>query len=906
MIRPGIRALLELATGRRTDPAGEVREEVEYHLQQRTEQLVRQGLAPAEARAEAERRFGVLPDVERALRHTAGRRELRTRVRERLEAWGSDLRFAARGLRREPGFTGFVVATLALGIGTNVAVFGVADRLLLTGPTAIEEPDGLVRFHLHVTYPNGDRGTGPVRNFPAYEALRDRTRSFTGVATYSREELVVGAGPGSRMQTAGWASSDLFPVLGTRASHGRYFTPEEDSPAGGTPVVVLAHHAWVRDFGADPAAVGAPLLVDGAPYTIIGVTAPGFTGAELSPVDLWLPISLRGPRMRSDWRTSWDSFWVTVIGRLRPGVTLEQASEDATGAYRQGYTGSRTWMAEGTIRAVPNRYTSAGRERAEARVARWLMGTAALVLLIACANVINLLLARMVRRRREVAVRLALGAGRGRLIRLLLAESGLLAVAAGAASLAVAALLGGFIWRVILPDLAATRPPVGFAGLLATLGITALTGLVIGVWPALRSSRQDLTPALKSGSNQAGTTRSRARATLTVTQAALSVVLLAGAGLFVRSVWTVTRIDLGLEPDRVLVADVRYPLLPLTAGVEDRRAEALRQKRVDEALLVAASLLPDVEAAALAVGLPYHSSFGVALRVPGLDSIPSLPGGGPYISAVTAGYFATIGTPILAGRPFTATDRAGSEPVVIVNQLMADLLWPGQPAIGQCLIIGEEASTCSRVVGVAADVHKDGFREEPSMQYYVPRGQERGFSGSALLIRPREGLQSATEPLRRRLQAVDGSIVHIGFQSLQESLDPQLRPWRLGAALFGVCGVLALLVTAVGLYSVLAYLVTDRTHEIGVRLALGASAGDVSGMVARGGLALAGTGALLGLALAIAGGGWIEPLLFETSGRDPVVLVGVALLILLVAVVASMVPAWRAARVSPMTALRAE
>jgi len=905
MIRPGIRRLFALATGRRPDDATEVREEIEYHLQQRVEQLVREGLDPGTARAEAERRFGTA-SARSALAAAARHRVSRVRLRERLGSIGFDLRYALRGLRREPAFTGFVVITLGLGIGANVAIFGVADRLLLSGPAQVTDPDRLVRFHLRARYPDGEVITSPVRTFVAYETMRDQTRRFDGVAAYTIQDAVVGRGAESRLLRAGWASADLFPVLGTRPLRGRFFTAEEDDPRSPARVAVISHQRWIRDHGGDPAIMGQPVWVADERYTIIGVAPPGFTGPELAPVDLWLPISIRGAQFSANWRASWGTLWLFVVGRLKPGVSFDEASRDATEAHQRSYAGSQPWMGQASMVMVPNAYTYAGRERAEARVARWLVGTAAVVLLIACANVVNLLLARSVRRRREVAVRVALGAGRGRLLRLLFVEGVALALLGGMVGLGVAAVLGGYVQRVLLPGLAGIPSVMTWRTVLVALGITGAVGLLVALLPAVRSSRPDLTGALKAGGREGGVSRSRVRVGLTVLQVALSVILLAGAGLFVRSLWTITRIDLGLEPERVLVADLYFLPMPPGMSPEARAAERDRRERLYRTALTAVTEAPETEHASIALGLPYHSSFGVALRVPGRDTIPSLPGGGPYISAVTADHFATIGTPILAGRAFTDADRQGSEPVVIVNQRMAADLWPGRNALGECLLIGPDAVACSRVVGIAADVHKDGFREEPSYQYYVPLGQEAGFSGSNLLVRPRGAVTAAVEPLRRRLLAVDAAIAHVGFRTLQASLDPQLRSWRLGAALFTLCGVLALVVTAVGLYSVLAYLVTDRTHEIGVRMALGATGGAVIRLVVRDGATLAMVGAVIGLAVGFAAGGWIEPLLFETSGRDPLVFGVVGAILVGVALLASLLPARRAARISPMTAIREE
>jgi hypothetical protein len=371
---------------------------------------------------------------------------------------------------------------------------------------------------------------------------------------------------------------------------------------------------------------------------------------------------------------------------------------------------------------------------------------------------------------------------------------------------------------------------------------------------------------------------------LTVSQASLSVVLLVGAGLFLRSLDNALGLDLGIDANRVLAVQVRWPAVAPFPSGEDRLARMRRETRSAyfERAVEHLRTLPYVAHAAVAVGTPFHSSFGVDLRVPGRDSIPELPGGGPYVSAVTPGYFQTAGTRVLRGRDFQEGEGAGSEAVVIVNETMERTLWPGE------------------------DARRFALREEPAMQYYIPFGQEVGIGGSVLLIRPRGDLHAHTEDLREELQHLDpeGGFVHI--ESLQNALDPQIRPWRLGAVLFGIFGALALLIAGVGLYSVIAYSVSQRTHELGVRMALGARRPDVRRLILRQGMLVTLLGAGIGLLLSLGAGPLVGSLLFEASPRDPLVFAVVLVAIILAALLASIVPATRAMRVDPMTALRTE
>jgi predicted permease len=444
------------------------------------------------------------------------------------------------------------------------------------------------------------------------------------------------------------------------------------------------------------------------------------------------------------------------------------------------------------------------------------------------------------------------------------------------------------------------------------LGISAalaiVTGLVIGVVPALRSSRADLTGALKAGAREGGGHRSRLRTTLTVAQAALSVVLLVGAGLFVRSLWNAYTLDVGFDPDRVTVIEVnRSPLSQIPAGPA-RAAEQARRRAFYREMLDRVRALPGVERASIAVGTPFGNRFTIALRVPDVPELPKLPGGGPGLSAVTEDYFETMGTPIRRGRAFTAADGAGTEPVVIVSELMANTIWPGGDALGKCLLIGNDAKACTRVVGIAGNTYRSRLRENPVMHYYIPAGQEvaLGFGGSALLVRSNDRSGATTAEIRRLLTGADTTIVYVGMETVRERIDPQIRPWKLGASVFAISGLLALVVAAIGLYSVMSYLIADRRHEIGVRLALGARDADILRLVFGGSVAMAVAGVLVGEAIAAALASQVAPLLFETSARDPLVYGGVGATLVLVALVATLGPATRARRVTALEALRAE
>ncbi|MGH7575572.1 MAG: FtsX-like permease family protein, partial [Longimicrobiales bacterium] len=710
----------------------------------------------------------------------------------------------------------------------------------------------------------------------------------------------IGSGETGREVPVGWSTADMFSLLGLRPRLGRFYTAEEDRPRAAANVAVLDHGFWESEYGGAVDVLGQSVSVADIEYTIIGVAPPGFTGPELEPVSIWLPFST-GFEPHPEWPTTWNAIWLHVVTRTRSGVSPEAAAADATRVYRVGAEGHSASAAEGVLSLRPLHYGPTGDERAEAKVARWLLGVSAIVLLIAAANVMNLLLARMLRRRREIAVRLALGISRVRLARLLLSESLVLAFLGMAGALVIAYWGGQAIRLALLPDVQ-WGTPLGGRTLMFAAVATVMTGLLIGLAPALHSRRQDLTRGLRAGAGESGGRRAVARGALTVVQAAFSMVLLVGAGLFVRSLWNVSRMDLGIDADRVLAV---WPTLDEPAQRDAFLREAVAHLRVHAG----------VEGVALALGTPLQGQFGVSVRVPGRDSIRWDPSSGPYITAASPGYFEAVGTRIRLGRGFEEGEGAGTEPVVVVNETMANALWPGDDALSKCLLIGDENRTstelfedvpCARVIGIAEDAHRSGILDEAVMQYYIPYGQERGIGGTQIVVRPRGDAIAFVPELRRVLHALDPGVRYLGINPLQLVLDPQIRPWRLGATMFLIFGCLALLIAAVGLYSVMAYGVVQRRTEIGVRIALGAHTRGIVAMTLRQGVTLAMIGVVAGSALALVFGPLIEPLLFQTRGRDALTLGAVAVTLAVVAVLASIIPAARAGRTDPLSALRVE
>jgi predicted permease len=875
----------------------EMDEEMRFHLDLRAAEHKHDGLAPNDARDAALRRFGNRTRIQERRRAAAGS--------VTLETMGQDLRYVVRALARSPGFSGMVVLTLALGIGANAAMFGIIDRLLLRGPEHVVDADRVVRLYATQREDDAERVESVV-GYVAFAGLRDNTRAFERLAAYAWTEETVGRGLDAERIKVGRASWDFFPLLGVRPVLGRFFGPDEDKPPRGADVVVLEEGYWERMFGGDRGVIGRTIDLGGATFTIIGVAPRGFTGAEFERRDAWVPISVTRWGPGPNWPTAWDVQWLQVIGRLKPSVGRAEANADATAAHARAYDGPpNNSMRTATFSVAPLHYNRAGRESTEAAVARWLVAVAAIVLVIACANVANLFLARALRRRREVAVRLALGISRGRLIRLLLLESLALGIVGGAAGLAIATAGGRYVRGALLPNVQWTSSPVD-ARVLAITALAALvTGIVIGLLPAIQATRPDVAGALKAGARDGGQ-RMRLRSALTIMQAALSVVLLVGAGLFVRSLRNVRGLDLGIQPDRVLIVSLSWPRVA-DISPEAGQRERTRRAAVWDHALERVRELPGVDRAAVVVGTPFQSGFSPGVRVAGRDSIPKLAGGGPFVTAVSSDYFATAGTRLLNGRVITATDRADGERVAVINETMARTLWPTGTAIGQCLVFSDTLP-CSRIVGIVQNARRFQLREPPAMQVYIPLGQERalGFGGSQLLVRPARDAGALTQAIRREVLALDPGVRYVAMRTMQDVIDPQVRPWKLGATMFSVFGVLALAVAAVGLYSVIAYLVSQRTRELGVRIALGAQSTAIARLILGYGLGTASLGLAMGIGLALLAGRWVEPLLFDATPRDPIIFTTVVAVLLVVATVASLVPAWRAARVDPIEALRAE
>jgi putative ABC transport system permease protein len=818
-----------------------------------------------------------------------------------------DLRYAVRGLVRSPGFALAVIVTLALGIGANTTMFGVLDTLLLKPPAGVRDPGRVVRLYFNRNFGEGVVFTGASTSFPSYESLT-RTPAFSSVAATFFARLSLGRGESARPVNVRAVTASYFPLLGVRPALGRFFDSTEDR-LGAAPVAVVSYRYWRREMQGDTGVLRRTLPVGRFSYRVIGVAPAGFNGADLEQPDLWLPVRTATPDLNEVTAlTSRNWFWITTLARLAPGRTPASAAALATLAVRRAAAGSeRPTDTSTAVLLGPIQQARGPHMTGDAKVALWVGAVALAVLLVACANVANLLLARGLRRRREMAVRAGLGAGRGRLVRQLLVESVVLALAGGLAALLVALWAGAAVRAFLLPGLPSGTTLLNPGVLVFTAAAAAVTGLLAGSVPAWQASRTDVAETLRSGGRDVTTTRGRLRSGLVAIQMTLTLVLLFGAGLFVHSLRKAQTLDYGLDLEHVLVADVDAQKSGISrtdspGGPNDPQSALYLR------LLGRIRANPAVASAAVSVGTPYGWSHSTSLKVSGRDSLPSVPSGGPYFNAVSAGFFATVGTRIVRGRGLTDADEVPGAPrVAVVGQTFARLVWPGREPIGQCLYVDGNDSTCVQVVGVAADARSRAVTEDRTLFYYLPFGQHLVTPPiNGLLMRTRAPARQVEAEVQRALQAAEPGLPYVHVFSLAEAVAPEWRSWQLGATMFTAFGLLALVIAALGLYAVTAYGVTQRTQEIGVRLALGARRGQVVRLVVAQGVGAAALGACLGMAGALGLGHAVSSLLFGVAPTDGVSVVASVATLLAVSAVAAFVPARRAAAIDPMQALRYE
>jgi len=890
----GLRTLL-----RKEQAEREMDEELRGYLETSIEERVRSGLSPEEARRAARVEMGSVDAVKEEIRSVGWESTLET-------LW-QDIRYGLRILRKSPGFTCVAVLTLALGIGANTTMFSLADALLFR-PFPVAEPSGLVALMRQKV---GQADYYSSFSYPDYQDFRGQTKVLSGLAAYSSVTVSITINGEASRINGEIVSGNYFAVLGISPALGRAFLPEEDRGEGVHPVIVLSADFWRRRFNADRAILGRSLTLNGHNFSVIGVAPAGFHGLYVgtSPA-FWAPLALHDELMPSFTFEGKSLFyargcdWLDFVGRLQPGQAAGEARAEAkTLAMREAasYPEARKgWTVD--VSAL-----------GQARLAAWnagttklmalLMGVVGLVLLIACSNVASLLLARASARRMEMGIRTGLGAYRGRLIRQLLTESVMLSLLGGAGAVVLAALSIRLLASFQPPgiDMAALDLGVDWRILSFTFALAVFTAVVFGVMPALQASKVDPAEALKGSARTMGPQKARLRCALVVSQIALSLVLLVGSGLLIRTLRNLLGMDLGFDPDNVLLMSVDLGL----ESYSETRSRVFYQQTLERV-----RQSPGVRSAAWAATAPL-SGLHIAF-----DVFPDngKPEGAKPVNAdgnwVSPGFFSSLGIPIVAGRDFTSQDRESAPRVAVISESTARRFWPNQNPLGQHFRMHARGNQPSlEVVGVV----KDGryycswcnLQTNQRPFVFLPFNQTFQSQGT-LLVKGQTDRGSLAASIRREVQAMDPTLPVFDIETLQQQFRDGYLLERVGAVFVGGFGALALALTAVGLFGLISFSVGQRTHEIGVRMALGAERHNVIGLVAREGLALTGIGVAAGLVGATVLTRLIRSLLYGVRPNDPLTLILATLALAGVAFLACYVPARRATKVDPMVALRYE
>ena len=867
---------------------GDLSDEIQAHVEEKIEELVARGMPRTEAAAAARREFGNV-----TLTREVSREVWRWPSIENLLA---DVGYGLRMLRRSPGSTAAVVMALALGIGMNTTVFSFVNALLLRPPRRVEAPNKLVELWLHNRVASGIQGFLPL-TYPDYVYYRDHNQSFTGMLAFDGDPLSViwnRFGEGQVVQGQ-LVSGNFFSLLGVNALLGRTFLPEDDQTGNR---VVLGHSFWQQRLGSDPQVVGKSLLLNGTNFNVIGVAPSGFAGllVAIEP-DFWAPVTMVERITRDSGRlTSRQTNWLLAVGRLKPGVDATRARAEMkrlAGVIEQDHPDTNknldatlfpAALVPGPYRGYVGAFTGL------------LMAVFALVLLIACVNAASLLLARATGRAHEMAIRSALGAGRGRLIRQMLVESTLLSGLAGSAGLVLA------YWTA--PLLLALKPaslpitlsiPLDWRVLAFTASVSLFTGVAFGLTPALRGAKAQVAPILKDEAQSASYRKSRLRSFLMIGEIATCVVLLVGATLCVRSLVNASSIDPGFDTQQVAV----LTLDPGSLGYSEAQVRGFYEQ-----LSQHIGALPGVFSTSFVNHLPLGSAREQSSAIEGNRSAAGQNGVPVDVLRVAPGYFETMGIPLLRGRDFIPEESKSSNQAsigaAIINDAMAQKLWPNQDPVGRRIRLGED--TGLEIIGVVKTGKYRTLGEEPIPLVYLPRLPSR----RTLVVHTSGDPTALLDTIRREIQKVDPNIAATDLETMQQYMTLPLFPARTTGLLLGASGILALLLTCIGLFGVISYIVSQRTHEIGVRMALGARRADVLKLVFGHGFAVTSIGLAIGLAASFGVTRFLSSLLYGIRPNDPVTLLGVSLGLALVALLACYLPARRAMRVDPMVALRYE
>jgi macrolide transport system ATP-binding/permease protein len=827
-----------------------------------------------------------------------------------MQTLWQDIRYAIRMLTKNPGFSGIAILSLALGIGANTTIFTVVNAILLN-PLPVKDVSRVVEVDTvdtktRVTAANAVKLGMSYLNFQDYARQKDLFSAMTCVV--GPLPLTWSGGAEPRQLQAQMVSASYFDLLGLRPAAGRFFLPDEDTKPGGNNVAVLSYSLWTNKFGANPNMIGHTLTLNATPYTVIGVAPRGFKGTFTfnNAEEIWIPVSMYPQVLAGFFKNNFNTrrfLATTAYGRLKDGVsqaaaeaslkTVAAGLESAFPTDNAGRSVALTPLAEAAV-GVNNRgqITLAG---------GLMMAIVGLVLLIACVNLANLLLAQAAGREKEIGVRAAVGASRGRVIQQLLTESMVLAFLSALAGLAIAYSGRTVLWSFRPPFIANSDLDLGFDShvLLFTLSVALLTAVLIGVAPALKAARPNLIEVLKVGGrgNTVGFASSPFRSLLVVTEIALALVALVGAGLFIRSMQSAQRIDPGFESANLFMFNFDLGALHYDEG---------RGQQFFRSAIERAKASPGVEAATIADAPPLVGAGGFLRTIfpEGQDEATGYRGTLTQLNNIAPNFFETLRIPLISGRQFTDSDRGTTKPVVIANEAMAKHFWPNENAVGKRFHFHGDP-TLREIVGVVRNTVVNNIGEEPQPLAYLPLTQN--YSPAVVLqVRTAGRPEALISTVRAQVQSLDNNLALTNVQTIAEVIGQGLWAPRMGAAMLAIFGGLALILAIIGVYGVLSYSVNQQTREIGIRMAMGAQTGRVLGLVVGQGMRLAAAGLLLGLIVAFAAMRVMSSLLFGVSAHDPLTFVGVSLVLAVAAVLACYIPAHRATKVDPIIALRYE
>jgi len=803
-----------------------------------------------------------------------------------------DLRYSLRSLIKHRTFTAAALLTLALGIGINTSIFTLLYSLAFR-PLPVKNPDRVVNVYqvLEGEFSRQVDGNVALLSYPEYLNYRDRVTGLSGLAASADKKLYLGGGNVERINGL-MVSDNYFSLLGDGSALGRTFFDKECQSALQCPVAVLSHSFWQRRFGSDQSVIGTSITLNRQRFTVLGVAAPDFRGAEMTTPDVWIPLTMQPALVPENKLLEVaDCSWLSVVGRLKDGVSLNQAQAEmqlVAGQMDQNYPGRKT-----TVDVMPGSYLNSPEVRDEGTpVAILLMAAVGLVLLIACANVSNLMLARAAARRKEIAVRLALGASRAQLIRLLLTESLLLAILGGLAGLLFAVVLPPILFAVI-PEVGLDvdfKPNVTVFAYMFLLSL--ITGVVFGLAPAIESTKPNLVATLKTTKSRPRISRPRLRNLLVIGQVAVSLVLLIGAGLLVRGLQQAQSTDLGFDQKNLVVLSMDLT----TQGYDEARATTL-QAQLAERL----KSLPAIKSASLAQIAPFSGTRETTIDIEGGETASRGAAVSVGANEVSPEYFQTLGIPLRRGRQFTNEDaRSGASPAV-VSQAMANRFWPGADPIGMRF---RDNGTSHEVIGVVADISSRQVGKLDGPLFYTPASPDK-LAGLTFVLRTNGNLPASVSAIRDAARSLDKDAFVL-VEPLEENVSRMLEPARTGAWFSSTVSLLALLIAATGIYGMLSYHVVERTSEIGIRMALGAQRSNVLMLIVSDGMKLAGIGIAIGLVAAIALTKVMASVLFGIVPVDAATFVIVSTAALAVALLACYIPARRATKVDPLVALRDE